>query len=71
MKPKKPISPQPLYPEATSISSLKKDVVGDWSLNPRTKVEFRHLLAEIESLEQQLLPCKQKQSKNLCTMGTV
>ena len=37
------------------------DVVWDWSMNPQSKVKFRHLLAEIESLEQQLLPSKQQQ----------
>jgi acyl-CoA synthetase (AMP-forming)/AMP-acid ligase II/acyl carrier protein len=38
------------------------DVVWDWSINPEYKVKFKHLLMEIASLEQQLLPRKQQQS---------
>jgi acyl carrier protein len=38
-------------------------------MNPQSKVEFRHLLAEIESLEQQLLPRKQQQSDSARNNG--
>ena len=45
------------------------DVVWDWSMNPQSKVEFRHLVAEIESLEQQLLLGKQQQSDSAKNNG--
>jgi acyl carrier protein len=39
-------------------------------MNPQSKVGFRHLLAEIESLEQQLLPRKQQQSGSARNNGS-
>ncbi len=40
------------------------DVVWDWSMNPQSKIEFRRLVEEVEYLEQQLLPGKQKESNS-------
>ena len=34
------------------------NVVGDWSLNPQSKANFRHLQADVESLLQKLQTCK-------------
>jgi acyl-CoA synthetase (AMP-forming)/AMP-acid ligase II len=38
----------------TGFANNSLEVVWDWTKNPRMKVEFRHLQAEIELLEQQL-----------------
>ena len=38
------------------------NVVWDWSKNPESKVKFRHLLAQVESLEQQIKPNQRQKS---------